>query len=54
MRHVPSRTLFALKSLDKSQIDGSDSQKCVVNEKNVMRRILLAFQLILLGFHRFS
>ena len=38
VQHVASRTLFALKSLDKSQIDSSDSQKCVVNEKNVMRR----------------
>eukprot|EP00913_Durusdinium_trenchii_P033976 g31803.t1 len=35
--HVPSHTLFALKSLDKSQIDASESQKCVLNEKNVMR-----------------
>lgn len=37
VEHVPSHTLFALKSLDKSQIDASESQKCVLNEKNVMR-----------------
>jgi len=37
VEHVPTHTLFALKSLDKSQIDASESQKCVLNEKNVMR-----------------
>jgi len=37
VEHVPTRTLFALKSLTKSQIEAIDSQKCVVNEKNVIR-----------------
>jgi len=37
VEHAPTHSLFALKSLDKAQIDASESQKCVLNEKNVMR-----------------